>query len=140
AGDVWSSNYNDSTVTEYGPGASGDAAPIRTLAGAATGLDRNDDISLMPDGTLYVGNLQSSTGYGTVLVFAPGASGDVAPEAVVTGPATGLGTVVDGVGVDATGMLYADNSVTGTIEVFAPGASGNVAPLRTISGLALPDD
>ena len=54
---------------------------------------------------------------------------------MISGPLTELeGSPVDGVGSDATGTLYADNSGGHAIRVFAPGANGNVAPIRTIGG------
>ena len=60
AGDVYSSNFNADSITEYAPGASGNVAPICTIAGSNTGLAENDDISLAPDGTLYVGNFSGN--------------------------------------------------------------------------------
>ena len=132
-GDVYSSNFGNDTITEYAPGASGAATPIRAIGGSNTGLCENDDMSLAPDGTLYVGNF-CGTG---ILVFAPGASGNVAPIRTITSVSD-----VDGLGVDATGTLYADQS--GAVDVFAPGASGAATPIRTISGsntnLVSPDD
>lgn len=131
-GDVYSSNFNSSTITEYAPGASGNATPIRTIGGSATGLSQNDDISLAPDGTLYVGNFG-----GPITIYAPGATGNAAPVRMIT-----TLTGVDGLGVDATGTLYADTS--GGVDVFAPGANGAATPIRTITGpstnLSAPDD
>jgi sugar lactone lactonase YvrE len=140
AGDVFSSNFNDDSITEYAPGASGNVAPICTISGSNTGLDNNDDISLASDGTLYVGNF---AGNDPVEVFAPGACGNVAPERIIAGALTGLG-LVDGLGVDATGTLYVDDTENNSIAVFAPGANGNIAPEYSISGsltgLGNPDD
>jgi sugar lactone lactonase YvrE len=142
AGDLYTANFLADTVTEYAPGASGNASPICTISGSNPGLDRPDDISLAPDGTLYVGN----NGNSVVDVFAPGACGNVSPLRVIGGSATGLTNAdgVDGLGVDATGTLYADNTGGATVQVFAPGANGNVAPVRSIggsmTGLGGPDD
>jgi hypothetical protein len=139
AGDVFASNFNSDSITEYAPGASGDVAPICTISGSNTGLDDNDDISIAPDGTIYAGNFYGNS----VEVFGPGSCGNVTPERIITGSATGLGEV-DGLGVDAAGNLYVDNTLGGSIEVFAPGANGNVAPVDTIAGsltgLTGPDD
>jgi hypothetical protein len=131
AGDVYASNFSGDSITEYAPGASGDATPICTIAGSNTGLDENDDMSLEPDGSIWVGNF---FGNDPVEEFAPGACGNVTPEKVIAGSNTGLSTYVDGVGVDATGTLYVDNSNGASVDVFAPGANGNVAPEYTISG------
>ncbi len=143
-GDIWVSDFNSDAITEYAPGASGDATPICTIQGPNTGLDENDDMSLLPDGTVIVGNFSDSTyGTGSVEVFAPGACGNVAPVETISGPNTGL-DVVDGVGSDADGTIYADSTEGDAIEVFPPGANGNVAPERSISGpdtgLSSPDD
>ena len=150
AGDIYVSNFGGNTITEYAAGASGDASPICTIGGSNTDLDENDDMSLASDGTLYVGNFDEDGGTYPVVVFAPGACGNVAPERVIAGSATGL-SLVDGLGVDATGTLYVDNSFNNStdtypneIDVFAPGASGNVAPEYSIAGAATdlsgPDD
>ncbi len=128
-GDVYSSNFDADSITEFAPGASGNATPICTIVGPNTGLDENDDISLASDGTIYVGNFAGTP----VEVFAPGACGNVSPIRTLSGSNTGLGEV-DGLGVDAAGNLYVDNTFAGSVEVFAPGATGNVAPSRTISG------
>lgn len=131
-GDVYSSNFNNNTITVYAPGASGAATPIRTIGGTNTGLCENDDISVAPDGTLYVGSFCAP-----ITVYAPGANGNVAPIRTITSE-----TGVDGLGVDATGTLYADHPPG--VDVFAPGANGAASPIRTISGsntnLAAPDD
>ena len=68
-GDVWVSNFAEgdgvgNSITEYAPGASGDALPICTISGSNTGLYENDDMSLEPDGTLVVGNILDSSGDG----------------------------------------------------------------------------
>jgi hypothetical protein len=148
AGDVYSSNFTNSSITEYAPGASGNASPIRTIQGANTDLDKPDDMALTPSGVLYVGNSYVSS----VVEFAPNASGNATPVRVIGGPLTGLtGTNpgdIDGVGVDSTGNVYVDNFegtiYTNSIQVFAPTANGNVAPNRRISGpmtgLIAPDD
>jgi sugar lactone lactonase YvrE len=143
AGDLYVANWgapSNGSITEYGPGASGNVAPIKTITGPNTGFDHPDDISLAPDGTLYVANDY----VGAIQVFAPGASGNATPVRTITGPATGLGSFVDGVGVDAAGTLFAADTNHNSIAAFAPGANGNVPPEYTISGvntgLAGPDD
>ena len=62
-GDVWVSNFAagdgiGNSITEYAPGASGDTTPICTISGSNTGLYANDDMSIEPDGTLVVGNIE----------------------------------------------------------------------------------
>jgi hypothetical protein len=67
-------------------------------------------------------------------VFAPGASGNVAPVATLTGSKTGLANPF-GVVVDAAGRVAVMNGGgANTVTEYAPGASGNVAPIATIAG------
>lgn len=145
AGDVFAVNSAENggspSITEYGPGASGNVAPICTIQGSNTGLALPDDMSLATDGTMYVGNINSNTAE----VFAAGVCGNVSPLRVIGGSNTGLdGADLDGLGVDATGTLYADSTLNSSIQIFAPGANGNVAPTGTIAGastgLSSPDD
>ena len=143
-GDVWASNFYGNTITEYAPGASGDATPICTISGSNTGLDENDDMSLEPDGTLVVGNFtDAAADGGSVVVFSPGSCGNVTPAETISGSNTGL-DLVDGVGTDAAGTIFADSTEGNSIQVFPAGANGNVAPTYTISGsntgLGSPDD
>lgn len=144
SGVVYASNFYGDTITEYAPGASGDAKPICTIAGSNTNLDENDDMSLEPNGTLVVGNFANATfSGGSVVVFSPGSCGNVKPTETITGSKTGL-DLVDGVGTDAAGTIFADSTEGNSIQVFPAGANGNVAPSYTISGsntgLGSPDD
>jgi len=75
------------SVTEYAPGAAGNAAPIVTISGAGTGLSGPADVTLDPAGDLFVANAN-----GSVTEYAKGADGDVAPIAAISGAATGLET------------------------------------------------
>lgn len=134
SGDVYVSNFGGDSITEYAPGASGDASPICTISGPNTGLDENDDMSLEADGTLVVGNFSdSSGGEGSVVVFPAGACGDVTPAETIEGSNTGF-AIVDGVGTDAAGTIYADSSENEAIEAFPAGANGNVSPESSITG------
>lgn len=144
AGDVYVSNFGGESITEYAPQASGDATPICTISGSNTGLDENDDMSLEADGTLVVGNFtDAADDGGSVVVFAPGSCGNVTPVETIEGSNTGF-NIVDGVGSDAAGTIYADSSENGSVQVFPPGTNGNVTPEGTISGsntgLGSPDD
>src|SRR5581483_58033 len=76
---------------------------------------------------LYVGQGGSS-----ILIFAAGTTGNVAPVATIAGSNTTL-TSVTAMSFDAAGrLLVADAS--GKILVFAAGATGNATPVQTISG------
>ena len=137
-------------ITVYAPRANGNAAPIRTIVGDRTGLDRPCDLTVRR-GEVYTSN----AGNGSVTVHGTGADGDAAPRRVIAGPATGwsglgsddLGPVPGALAVGRDGTLYvgANNRVlrdspvrpTGTISVFRPGARGNVAPRRKLVGTRL---
>ena len=145
AGDVYAVNFTGNSIVEFAPQASGNATPICTLSGSNTGINTPDDMSLEADGTIVVGNFLDTSGNatGSVEVFAPGSCGNVAPLQIIEGSNAGF-NIVDGVGTDAAGNIYADSTENGTIEAFPPGANGNVAPSYTISGsntgLGWPDD
>lgn len=92
----------------FAPGASGNATPVRVIAGNATGLDvgpalisgarptqdtvyAQDGLSVDSQGRLYVAVFGSSLGLpGQFLRFDPSATGNVPPSAVLAGNFTGL--------------------------------------------------
>jgi hypothetical protein len=86
---------------------------------------------------VYVAN----GGANAVAAFSLAASGDVAPDFTIAGPATQLAQPLS-LGRDAAGRLYAGNHggtgtgdiLPGTVTVYAKGAKGNAAPVRTIGG------
>ena len=100
-------------------------------------------------GNLYVtsatGSLsgQTVTYTGTILVFGPGASGNVAPIRTIAGSATGL-TRVSGIKVDAVGNIYVLTSTSSgmlssanpSVLKFSATATGNVAPTSTFTSSA----
>jgi sugar lactone lactonase YvrE len=77
------------SITMYAPGASGDAAPIRVIAGSHTELSQPPALVVAHDGRLYVVNgpkagdtfngLITQAGL-EVLVFDPRADGDATPQ------------------------------------------------------------
>ncbi len=113
------SNGTSGTVTEYAPGAIGNAAPVATIAGAATKLTQPDALGFDSAGNLYVGDFHN-----LVAVFAPGATGNVAPQRTITGTATAL----DGV----AGLLVADTPTAATLP--AAGLSQTTATLAATVG------
>jgi hypothetical protein len=122
----------------FSANASGAATPNRYLSGSLTQLTSPgglDGLAVDGSGYLYVSVYSSTTG--SILVFAPGATGNVAPVRTITAAgAVPLGSP-RGLALDAAGDLYAINynSVNGdTIVEFAPGASGAAIPLKTIAG------
>lgn len=76
----------DGSVAVFAPDASGDAAPVRRIAGSRTGLSLSIGLATDSQQRLYVTN----RGNGTVAVFPVTASGDVAPSTVLS--ASGMGS------------------------------------------------
>lgn len=119
--------------------ASGAPVTSRRIAGPATQLGAwIGDIEYdAASDELYVLAV-AADGSGSVLTFAGGAQGDVAPLRRIGGPATSLFNAV-GLGFNATGneLLVASGSFNAPathILGFPRQASGNVAPTRDISG------
>jgi sugar lactone lactonase YvrE len=81
------------SITAYAPGAEGDAAPVRTIAGGRTGLREPTGLALGPRARLYVLNGPRRDGVSTngieqafgsaVAVFNALASGDARPERIL---------------------------------------------------------
>jgi hypothetical protein len=82
-----------------------------------------------PTGTIYVSDCEANA----IDVFAPGSTGNIAPERTITGPDTGLSNPCD-VKVDSAGDVYAADLGNGSITEYAPQASGDATPVCTISG------
>jgi hypothetical protein len=81
-----------STISEFAAGATGNVAPIRTIAGSKTGLRGENGFSFglaisKTSGKIFVSN----SGSNAILGFAATASGNVAPVQTIAGAATGLG-------------------------------------------------
>ena len=69
-------------MTEYAKGATGNAAPVATIAGANTGLDSPQGLALDRDGNLFLANSHGNS----VTAYAKGATGNAAPFATISGP------------------------------------------------------
>jgi hypothetical protein len=80
------------SITVYPPGANGNVAPLRTIGGSNTGLFNPMGIAVDPTGNIYVSNGDVADVVDTICVFGPGANGNVAPQAVITGSLTKLDT------------------------------------------------
>ncbi|MDQ2865032.1 MAG: hypothetical protein M3R51_02280 [Candidatus Eremiobacteraeota bacterium] len=118
-------------------------APLRVIAGPATGLGQPSGIALDGSGNIYVSDAAAlaavlpagscaASACPAVLIFPAGANGAVAPRAIA-GPLTTLNAPSD-VKLDKSGNVYVGDTTasgTGVIRVFAPNASGNIAPSAT---------
>lgn len=137
------------SITVYAPGATGNVAPIRTIAGSLTGLGSSvpgSPMALDGSGNLYVLNLSSSIYGRSVLTFAAGANGNVAPIRAITDTTS---TTINGnrstaLAVDFAGNVYAGSnnglfSLPNVVMVFAAGSTGDAAPMKTITSTSLDD-
>ena len=122
-----------SSITVYGPIATGNATPIRTITGVLTGLVNPQGVIVDSAGNLYVANAGALSVPDSITVYDPTATGNVAPINTISGTNTRLASP-QGVVLDPTGRLYVANKTTPSITVYTPGAMGNVIPIRIISG------
>jgi hypothetical protein len=129
-GRLWVANTSGNRLTEYAAGATGDAAPIGTIAGPATRLNGPQGIVLDATGNLLVADTYDNS----IAEFQPGASGNALPVRRIAGPNTGLSFPV-GVDVDAAGNVWVSNQFAG-VEAFAFASNGNQTPFANITGPA----
>jgi subtilase family serine protease len=118
---------NNPSVTVYMANASGNTAPVATLAGSSTALGQVWYPAVDSTGTLYVSDQNTGTTSGTVTEYSQYFNGNYAPKRTISGVRTPTGTAVD-----ALNDLYV--ATPDSIDVYAPGESGRATPIRTISG------
>lgn len=92
---IYAANFATSTITAYPAESSGNVAPTIYIHGSRTHLWNPDAIALDKAGYLYVGNEPVVPGPppASILVFAPGANGNVAPVQIIAGSNTKLAEV-----------------------------------------------
>ncbi len=119
-------------IDVYAPGASGSAAPVKSLTYSGVSsltADTAQAIAVAPDGTVYVEaeltyNRTDAT-FG-VLAFSASSFGTAAaPVRTIT-----IGSNAAGLAVDRAGEIFV--GFGWQVSVYAPGASGNAAPVRVI--------
>ena len=130
-------------IDVFAAGSTGNAAPLRTIAGAATQLHAPGAISVDGAGNIYAldqygatsGCFDPTHGCWTINVYAAGAAGNVAPLRSIRGPATKL-YYAYGIATDGAGNAYVADGypINCCVSVYAAGSSGNVKPTRTIEG------
>ncbi len=147
AGKIYVANqvdgYNfDGSITVYSAGSVGNVAPIAKISGTKTGdktgLKSPNGLAVDGSNKLYVLNEFGGTGNGSsITTYAPGAEGNVAPEATIADAAskrTQLNSPA-GMALDSRGNIYVTNDGgSNSITVYAAGSNGNVAPEAVISG------
>lgn len=138
---VYVANAGGPYVTVYGSGAIGNVAPIQYIHGKKTGLQEPWGIAVDASRNIYLADVFGGyQGEGSVAVFAAGATGNVSPSQVITGPNTGLHSpfwvavspVNDDIYVFTEGTRCTYNGLC--ILIFAPGSNGNAAPIGKIDG------
>ncbi len=121
-------------ILVYETGAIGNALPVADLNGPATGLDDGTLGALAFDaaGSLYVSQVTTPQNPGgRVLVFPPGADGNIPPTRTIAGDATSLRSPV-ALAFDVQGSLYVVDVELASVAVFSVDASGDQPPLRII--------
>jgi DNA-binding beta-propeller fold protein YncE len=120
------------SVTVHGRTASGNAVPIRTLAGAATALNPAPGLSFQAlavdtaNNELLVANGSNNN---SVTVYDRTASGNTAPIRALTGLDAPCGLAVDTI----NGELFVTDPLVELISVYPRTASGNTARIRSFS-------
>jgi len=111
--------------------ASGNQAPVRSIAGISAGLSANSIDLDIANNEIFAANSS-----GSITVHARTTDGDVPPLRTISGASTGLnnpyGVAVDTINDEVFVANYSANSVT----VYSQTANGDVSPIRTISGAA----
>lgn len=125
---VYVANSSGNSVIAFLESANGNVMPLRTLAGSATQIHAPAAVSVAADGRIYVANATN-----TIAVFAPGASGNVAPRKVL---ACGGLNKPSALTVDAAGTVYVANRGGNSVSIFSASATGCVAGNRVIAGPA----
>jgi hypothetical protein len=115
--------------------ASGTVPPqVRQITGPLTQIDDLTGLAVDSAGYIYAANF-SLNFTGSILVFAPDATGNAAPVRVIT-----MADFPNGIAVDANGNIFVATTVypsgPGKILEFGPGATGAAIPIRMIAGSA----
>lgn len=146
---LWVTIYEISApaeVLEYSTSAQGAATPLNSITGSNTLLGYDSSVALDSSGYIYVTTGVNYYGYCTsyssayILVFAPSASGNVAPDHKIHGSHTNLcaptQVTIDNSTYGSGRILVSD--ANGHVLVFAAGASGNATPIQDITTIAHP--
>jgi hypothetical protein len=131
AGDIYVGQINYTTmngsILVFSGTANGSSAPVRVIAGTVTELGLPEDLAVDSTGNLYVLNPNTNS-QPSILVFAAGANGNVAPVRTLNGAFLSMA-------VDSAGDIYT-LGFTG-ISIYTAGASGSATPAQTIASATL---
>ena len=92
---LWVANERTNTIEAFGPVANGNRLPLDIIAGSNTQIQSPFGIAVDDAGYVYVGNCPQYAGAtgGSIVVFAPGAHGNVKPVQIIKGSNTFLSCV-----------------------------------------------
>jgi sugar lactone lactonase YvrE len=134
-----SGNYD---ILEFGPNPSGNQAPINRIGGAATLLNQPQYVAVDGSGNVYATNIAANL----INIYAPGASGDVAPIVSFGGNCVGP----DGIALDSSNHIYAScdqnyeireySALNGTqipTQIRSLGVNSSLPQLYNPSGIAV---
>lgn len=82
---------------------------------------------------VLIGMYGNGTAPQNLMRFSDDAEGDVAPQAILGGPSTGLLTPTSGTFDGGEGVIYIGDFYGKAVRVFPAYAAGDVAPIRTLS-------
>lgn len=123
-------NYARSAVLVWGPRASGEVKPTRTISGKATKLHEPYDVAFDSGGAIYVANYSGDS----ITVYARDANGNANPLRRIFGGLTGLRSP-SALAVDNNaGLLYVANSGRNAITAYRLSQSGSVKPAALLAG------
>ncbi len=127
-GDCYPFSGQTPSINVFAPGADGNVAPSRTIAGPNTELQTPYSVAVDSAGDILVADYTAQA----VLIFSKTANGNVAPIGKISGTATGLRDPFS-VAVDGNNAIYVFDHLTFDVTVYAAGVYGNVAPIRTLA-------
>jgi hypothetical protein len=140
SGALWVSDADRNQIEEFGPGAKGNVAPALKIRGSKTRLHSPTGLAMASNGNLWVLNDDSSDATASLIEFAAGAHGNVAPIAEIAGPKARLFPSF-GIAVSRRGNeLWVTHAEAGSglnspaVQEFATTTPGNVTATRTIAG------
>ena len=130
SGNIYVANRTGSTVTVYGPSATGNAAPTTTLT--ATGMGGPESLAFDASGNLFVGACPNcgGSGGGDTGIF-HFAAGSTTSDYNIEGANTGFTNPA--VALQANGTIVVSNSFGGGVQTFASDAMGNATPATTFT-------
>jgi hypothetical protein len=140
SGNIYVFNWQEGTsaapIAIFSATDTGNVAPSGTIGGPLTGItfDGVGGIATDSSGNVYIS--ASGAQGGSILVFPPTATGDVAPARTISGSSTQLG-YLGGIRLDPVGNIYVISvDIHGenpTVLKFSATASGNTAPTSSFT-------